>query len=293
MSSKTQLMAIGGLVLCSLALAREAPNPGKPPGAPPEAHASSEKPLRAEAIIERSRRAFYYAAEDMKASITMVLVDKNGGRRTRVMTMLRRDQSEGGNQKYFIYFHQPGDVRRMVFMVWKYPEKEDDRWLFIPAVDLIRRIAADDKRSSFVGSDFSYEDISGRDVSADKYTLLREERLGARDCYVIRSTPITAADYTKRISWIDKKTFLPIKEEYFDAQGQLFRVFTADRIENISTGEGDKKTVWPTITKRTMKNVKTGHRTEVTINSITYNLGLKDGDFSERRMRRPPRSWIR
>jgi hypothetical protein len=58
-------------------------------------------------------------------------------------------------------------------------------------------------------------------------------------------------------------------------------------------GEGGDKTDWPTVTKRTMKNVKTGHRTEVVLNSVTYNLGLKDDDFSERRMRRPPSSWIR
>ena len=293
MRSKTYLMAILGLLLCSLALAEEAPSPDKPQGTPPEAQPSSGTPLGAEAIISRSQRAFYYAADDMKARVTMELVDKDGGLRTRVMTMLRRDEREGGNQKYFIYFHEPGDVRRMVFMVWKYPEKEDDRWLSIPAVDLIRRIAADDKRSSFVGSDFTYEDVSGRDVDADSHTLLLEQRVGECDCYVVQSTPKATVDYTKRVSWIDKNTLLPIREEYFDAQEQLFRVFAADRIEDIKTGEGGNKTVWPTLMKRTMKNVKTGHRTEVTLNSVTYNLGLKDDDFSERRMRRPPSSWIR
>ena len=254
---------------------------------------AEENDLTAEKIIERSQLAFYYSGDDMKARVTMHLIDKDGGRRTRVMTMLRRDEVEGGNQKYFIYFHEPGDVRGMVFMVWKYPEKEDDRWLFIPAVDLIRRIAADDKRSSFVGSDFTYEDVSGRDVNADSHVLLREEMAGGLDCYVVRSTPKAAADYTKRVSWIDKETFLPIKEEYFDAQEQLFRVFTSDRVENIETGEGENKALWPTVMMRTMKNVKTGHRTEVTFNSVTYNVGLKDDDFSERNMRQPPSSWIR
>ena len=293
MRTKTYFVAILGFVLCSFAFAQEAPSPDKPPGKEPETQSSSGAPLSAKAIIERSQRAFYYAADDMKASIKMELVDKDGGTRTRVMTMLRLDESEGGNQKYFIYFHEPGDVRRMVFMVWKYPEKEDDRWLFIPAVDLIRRIAADDKRSSFVGSDFNYEDVSGRDVTADSHTLLREEKTAGHDCFVVQSTPKTAAEYTRRVSWIEKKTFLPIREEYFDAQEQLFRVFTADRIESITVGEGGNKTGWPTVTKRTMKNIKTGHRTEVVLNSVTYNLELKDDDFSERRMRRPPSSWIR
>ncbi len=249
--------------------------------------------LSPEKIIEKSQLAFYYAGKDMKAKVTMELIDKDGGRRTRVMTLLRRDESEGGNQKYFIYFHEPGDVRRMVFMVWKYPEKEDDRWLFVPAVDLVKRIAADDKRSSFVGSDFTYEDVSGRDVDADRHSFLKEEKLNGKDCYVIESTPESGADYIKRISWIDKETYLPIQETYYDAQEQLFRIFTADRIERTTTENNGESQTWPTVMKRTMKNVKTGHRTEVTLNAIRYNVGLKDNDFSERRMRRPPIAWIR
>ena len=244
-------------------------------------------------IIENSQLAFYYQGDNMKADVVMELIAQNGGKRTRVMTMLRRNETEGGNQKYFMYFHEPGDVRRMTFMVWKYPTKEDDRWIFIPAVDLIRRIAADDKRSSFVGSDFTYEDVSGRDVASDNHSLLRSEKLEGQDCFVIESIPKEPTEYTKRLSWIDKKTFLPLKEEYYDAQNELFRVFTADKTEDIKVGEGTSENVFPTVTRRTMKNLKTGHRTEVVYKSVSYNLGLKDKDFSERHMRRPPRSWIR
>jgi hypothetical protein len=250
-------------------------------------------PLSAVQIVEKSQLAFYYQGDDMKAEVTMELIAKSGGKRTRVMTMLRRNVTEGENQKYFMYFHKPGDVRRMTFMVWKYPTKEDDRWIFVPAVDLIRRIAADDKRSSFVGSDFTYEDVSGRDVTSDTHSLLRSEKLEDRDCYVIESTPKEPTDYIKRLSWIDKKTFLPLKEEYYDAQKELFRIFTADKVEEIKLGDGEKKKSFPTVTKRTMKNVKTGHRTEVSYKTVLYNLGLRDKEFSERYMRRPPRSWIR
>ncbi|MFQ5842823.1 MAG: outer membrane lipoprotein-sorting protein [Thermodesulfobacteriota bacterium] len=249
--------------------------------------------LSAVQIIENSQLAFYYQGNDMKVDVIMELIAKGGGKRTRVMTMLRRNETEGRNQKYFIYFYKPSDVRRMTFMVWKYPTEDDDRWIFVPAVDLIRRIAADDKRSSFVGSDFTYEDVSGRDVASDTHSLLRSEKLADRDCYVIESIPQESTEYIKRLSWIDKKTFLPLKEEYYDAQNELFRVFTADNIEDIKVGQGTAENIFPTITRRTMKNLKTGHHTEVVYKSVSYNLGLKDKDFSERHMRRPPRSWIR
>lgn len=258
----------------------------------PQELATQGKRLTAAEVIEKSRLAFYYPGEDMKARMTMELINKDGAKRTRVMTTLRRDQAEGGNQKYFIYFHEPGDVRRMTFMVWKYPEKEDTRWIYIPALDLIRRIASDDKRSSFVGSDFTYEDISGRDVDSDSHSLLGEEQFLDRDCYLIESIPKTTTNYTKQLSWIDKENFLPLKEEYYDAQQELYRVFTADEIKNIAEVEGNSSKAFPTVMRRTMKNVKSGHRTEVSYGSVTYNLGLEDKDFSERRMRRPPRSWI-
>jgi len=247
--------------------------------------------LSAEKIMEESQLAFHYAGDDMKAKITMELIGRDGRKRTRVLTMFRRDTVEGGNQKFFIYFHEPADVRRMTFVVWKYPEKEDDRWIFVPAVDLIRRIAVDDKHSSFVGSDFAYEDVSGRDVSADTHTFVREEKLGDQASYVIQSVPKAVADYAKRLSWIDKQNHLPLKEEYYDAQDELFRVFTADKVEDVAAGEGERRRVFPMVTQRTMNNVKSGHRTEVRFTSVTFNLGLDDADFSERTMRHPPRGW--
>lgn len=245
--------------------------------------------LTAEQIIERSLFAFYYQGDDMKARVAMELIAKGGGTRTRIMTMLRRDVSEGGDQKYFMYFHEPGDVRRMTFMIWKYVDKEDDRWIFVPAVDLVRRISADDKYSSFVGSDFSYEDISGRALADDTYILLRTEELDGNPVYVVQSIPRDSAPYTKRVSWIDVETFLPLREEYYDAQDEMYRIFTADTIESLTAGE----MTYATVTVRTMVNVKTGHRTVVTFESIEYDIGLDDGDFSERYMRQPPRDWIK
>ncbi len=244
-------------------------------------------------IMKNAQLAFYYPGEDLKARVTMELIARHGGKRTRVMTMLRRDREEAGDQRYFVYFHEPGDVRGMTFMTWKHPDRNDDRWIFVPAVDLVRRIAAEDKHSSFVGSDFSYEDISGRDVADDDHTLVGQEQFEGRPCYVVQSVPKGPGAWTRRISWIDRESFLPLKEEYYDAQDELYRVFTADEIDDVVAGEGGGSTSYPTVTRRTMENVKTGHRTTVMYDSVSYDLGLVDEDFSERRMRRPPRSWIR
>jgi hypothetical protein len=84
-------------------------------------------------------------------------------------------------------------------------------------------------------------------------------------------------------------TFLPRKEEYYDAQNEVARVFTADKIESISAGGK----IYPTVTRRTIKNVKSGHRTEVTFANVSYNAGIEDGVFTEHSLQNPPRKWIR
>jgi outer membrane lipoprotein-sorting protein len=245
----------------------------------------AQSELSAVDIIAKSRLAFYYAGNDMRTKVLMELINKNGQKRVRELTMLRKDYGEGGDQKYFMYFHKPADVKDTTFMVYKYPNKDDDRWLFIPAINLVKRIAANDKYSSFVGSDFTYEDVSGRKPEEDSHTLLRKEQLNGKNCFVVESIPKMPLGYTKRISWIDETTFLPLKEEFYDKQNELYREFLAQEIKDISD--------ILTITKRIMKNIKTGHRTEVTFQEVEYNLGIEDDVFSERYLRRPPLQWVR
>lgn len=237
-------------------------------------------------LVARSQQAFLAAGDDMRARLTMRLINKAGKERLREMTMLRTDL-EDGDQKFFIYFHRPGDVRDMTFMVWTYRGRDDERWLFLPAVKVVRRLAADDSRSSFVGSDFTYEDVSGRDVDADTHTLTGEDPCGdGATCHVVESVPATdTAEYGRKVSWIDTVSFLPVKEEYYDRRGELARVYTADEIREIDG--------YPTAVRRTMTDVRKGHRTEVAFDEVVYDTGLDDGLFAERSLRRPPPDWIR
>lgn len=247
---------------------------------------SNAKALTAEEVVKKSQAAFLYPGKDFKARVVMKLISKGGQERVRELTMLRKNFGEtGGDQKYFMYFFQPADVKDMTFMVYKYPVKDDDRWLFVPAINMVRRIAAQDKASSFVGSDFTYEDVSGRDVADDTHTIAKEEKTGARDCYVIKSAPKAAdVDYSYKISWIDKAVFLPLKEEYYDRKGELYKVFSADEIKDVKG--------FPTITKRSMKNLQSGHRTEVVYLKSDYNIGIEDSLFTERFLKQPPKKWI-
>jgi outer membrane lipoprotein-sorting protein len=236
----------------------------------------------AEEIIQRQLASFYHEGQDFRAEVLMRLTNARGSKRERVMKMLRVNVGSEGDQRYLIYFDAPADVRGLGFLVWKYPRREDDRWLYFPALKVVKRVAADDKRSSFVGSDFTYEDISGRDLTDEQHTLLRNETINDRAAYVIESRPKAAAIYARRVSWIDSERWLPLKEEYYDAQNTLQRVFQAEKVENI---EGH----W-TVTVRSMTSSSSSHRTDVTFKSVRYDTGLAAEVFTEHSLRNPPAS---
>jgi len=239
----------------------------------------------ADEIVKRSLENFYYAGNDMRARVSMKLINAQGKVREREMTVLRLNLGKSGDQRYYIYFHAPADVKATSFLVWKYPAREDDRWIYIPALKLVKRIAADDKRSSFVGSDFTYEDVSGRDLEDETHMFVRKEDLVGRPAYVVESKPKAPSDYSRRLSWIDQQRWLPLKEEYFDARNELLRTFTADKVELIGA-------LW-TVTARSMKNLQSGHRTDVVYLETGYGVGLKQDIFTERYLRDAPAQWVR
>ncbi len=239
----------------------------------------------ADEIIKRSLESFYYAGDSMRTRVSMKLINRDGNVRQRDMTVLRLNLGNSGDQRYYIYFHGPADIRGTSFLIWKYPTRDDDRWIYVPTLKQVKRISVDDKRSSFVGSDFTYEDVSGRDLDDETHVFLREEEFGGRPTFVVESKPKMPGDYSRRVSWIDRQRWLPLKEEYFDARNEPLRTFTADTVEQISG-------LWA-VTARTMKNLQSGHRTEVQLRSTEYRVGITPDIFTERYLRDVPVQWVR
>ena len=240
----------------------------------------------AEEIMQKSHLAMYYSADDGLADVKMTIVNSKGKERVREFTMLRMDQEDGGKQMYYTYFRKPSDVSRLTFMVHKIPDASDNRWLYVPAVDLVKRISADDKNSSFVGSDFTYEDVSGRHWSEDSHTLLKEDMLSERAVYVIESVPKEEYDgFSRKVSYIDKQNWLPLKEEYYDKKDALHRVFTAENVQEVDGVN--------TATVRKMENVKKNQSTTVIFSQIEYNVGVESDVFTERYLKNPPRKFIK
>jgi len=233
-------------------------------------------------IVSKANIMAYYQGDDGKASVTMTITSKAGQVRTREFNILRKDVTDGGDQNYFVYFLRPADVRRMVYLVKKHVGADDDRWLYLPALSLVKRIAAGDKRTSFVGSDFVYEDVSGRSLDLDTHELINT----TDESFVVRNTPKDAGqvEFSYYDVSIDRKTYMPMKMEYYDKEGTLYRTIESTEVKDI---EG-----FPTVTKSLVTDLKSGGKTEMAFNNVKYNIGIGD-IFEERYLQRPPREAMR
>jgi hypothetical protein len=233
-------------------------------------------------VVDKANKVAFYGGDDGRATVSMAITDSQGRVRKRVFTILRLDVADGGEQKYYVYFREPADVSEMVYMVWKHLDRDDDRWMYLPALDLVRRIAASDKRSSFVGSNFVYEDISGRNLDEDVHELIADDAAS----YKVRNTPRDTAgvEFSYFDVYIRKDNFMPFKAEYYDKQGKLYRLIEALEIKDIQG--------YPTVTKSKATDLGAGSNTVIEFSDITYDIGLDENVFSERYLRRPPRKWL-
>jgi len=167
-------------------------------------------------------------------------------------------------------------------MVKKQVQSNDDRWLYLPALDLVKRISAGDKRTSFVGAHFFYEDVSGRNPNDDTFTLTKTDD----KFYILKAVPKVQNDveFDHYIAKIDKHTFLPMMVTYFNDRSEKIREMTVLITKVI---DGYTTVMYSKITQFPDKSY-----TEMQFRRVKYNLGLPDSIFSERSLRSPPKKWL-
>ncbi len=240
------------------------------------------KSSQVEKIIKQANLASYYAGDDGSAEARMIIVDENGNKQMRQFTILRKDQQDLGDQNILVFFSQPSNVKDTVFRVEKKLEGDDNRWLFMPALDLVKRISAGDKRTSFVGSHFYYEDVSGRNPNEDNFTLVAEDEA----TYTINAEPKAPknVEFSRYMVKIDKVNFLPIETTYFDKNNQAIRKMEVLNVQSINA--------IPTVMKSRITNLQNNSYTEMQFRNVKYDVGLPDNIFSERSMRTPPKTWL-
>lgn len=256
-------------------------------------------------IVNKTNLASYYPADDGRAQARMIIVDSNGNKQMRQFTILRKDQQDLGDQDILVFFSRPTDVKGTVFRVVKHAGKkiadDDDRWLYLPALDLVKRISAGDKRTSFVGGHFFYEDVSGRDPNEDNFILLYDQKSSTpkgsdknnsdKQFYTLKAQPknINSVEFSYYIAKIDKQTFLPMQVTYFNQQNKKMREMKVLKTKEVN---GFTTVMHSRITAFSGNGTENGY-SEMQFKNVKYNLNLPDSLFTERSLRNPPKKWLK
>jgi len=201
----------------------------------------------------------------------MTIVHKSGAKRVRQIKAWMK-----GDDYTLVRFLFPANVKGTGFLSVK-----DDDWLYLPALKKVRRIATKEKGGSFMGSDFSYEDVgSGSFVEDYNATVLGTEEYEEHHCYVLELLPKDPEDisYSKLKRWVDKENFYSMKTEYYDVHGDLLKVLYASEFEKI---EG----LW-TAKRMEMQNVQKGSKTIIVLKEVQLNPEISDSMFTTRQLER-------
>ena len=210
--------------------------------------------------------------DDRTSELEMTLINKRGSTRERKMKSFGKDY--GDDTKQVMVFLSPADVSGVGYLSWEYEDeaKDDDRWLYMPALRKVRRISGSSSNDYFMGSDFTYDDMGDRNVDEDTHTLLREEELDGHLCWVVESIPKDSSDmYRKKVFWIRKDIDMTIRCEYYDEIG-LMKTLTVSNIREIDG-------IW-TAHEMFMDNFREKHQTRLTFEKVSHNQGLKDNLFT-------------
>ncbi len=236
------------------------------------------QPLSAEITGKQIMEDVYNnpTGDDMQGELTMTLTNKQGESRVRTLKQYIKYGDE--MDKKIMFFMAPADVRGTSFMNWSYADgRDDDQWIYLPALKRTKRISSDGKSDYFMGSDFTYDDLGDRHPNEDTHTLLREETLDGKACWVVESIPKEENYmYSKTVTWVMKDNYLGLRREFYDEDGDLLKILTIHKFDNIDG-------FW-TILETEMKNVQKDHKTNMAFNNVQINQGIPDSRFTERSM---------
>jgi len=207
-----------------------------------------------------------------KSTMKMTLINKRN--RQRIREILSYSKDYGKDTKSIMYFQKPADVKGSGFLSWEYddPSKDDDRWLYLPALKKVRRISGSSKNDYFMGSDFTYDDMGQRAVDEDMHALIAEETLENHPCWVLESkSKDKNYMYSKVKRWIRKDALIAIKVDYYDRAGELMKTLT---VPDIRQHDG----IW-TAFKMQMDNKQENHKTILEYKNIAYDIPVRENLF--------------
>ena len=216
--------------------------------------------------------------------LRMTLIDKSGHRRVREIRSFTRDQ--GKDEQRILFFRSPADVRNTGFLTFDYDEagRDDDQWLYLPALSKTKRIASSDKSGSFMGSDLNYSDMTRRDLDQYDFKLIKEPAVKGHKTWLIEAKPRTreerdSSGYKKELLFVRQDNFMVIRAVHWTSEGGRLKYQEVKELKRIDG-------IWVATKSQvaTKKNKKTLHKTLLEFHNVRFNQDLPKDTWSKRRL---------
>ncbi len=248
-------------------------------------------PVEAEKLTARQIMERVDARDDGdngSREMEMILIDKRGSQRVRKLRAFGKDK--GVDEYSILFFLSPADVKDTGFLTYDYdePERDDDQWLYLPALNRTKRIASSDKSGSFMGSDFSYADMTDRPLDHYQYTLMKETEVGGVSVWQIEAIPITEHEkdetgYEKSVLFVRKDNFVVMRSVAWVKKGKRLKYFDVKKLEQI-----DGIWVETEMHMTTKKGKATLHKTVLRAKNVRFNQDLAPDMFTVRQLEKGP-----
>ena len=222
-----------------------------------------------------------------EAMVKMIMSDDKGSTRERSMTMATKLYDGGKTEKRIVRFLAPADVKGTGVLMFDHDASPDDVWIFLPALRKTRRIVSSQRNQSFLGSEFSFGDLSAPSLDEFTYNSVKEEDAGGEPCFVIDVTPKDkstgeAEGYSKKTVWISKATYTVRRTQFFDMGGKLLKELNTSDVKLLDP----KKKAYRAM-KMEMVNKQNGRKSTFLSEKVTLAPDTKDEYFTTRYLERP------
>lgn len=234
------------------------------------------KQVRADSTADRLARRVYDRPDgkDATSLVTMTLTEKGRAPRVREMVVYRL-KKKAGEINSLIRFTEPADIEGTGLLTHDPADGDSSQWIYLPALDRVRRIDSSRKGGRFVNSDYFFEDLRDRKVEQDTHTIIGRETVAGVACEVLESVPVEAGNsiYTKRVSWIDPATLLPMRIDFYeknpDRPSKRLQVARREKVQGFWTAMDTM-----------MMDLDSGHQTRLLIERIVYDRKLSPRLFT-------------
>ncbi len=256
--------------------------------APQEQSAASLRGLEIFQEADRRQSGF----QDMLVNLTMVLRNRKGAAVERKLDLKQLEVPEGGD-RLMVVFNTPKAIRGTALLSHGQLTREDDQWLYLPALKRVKKIASRNRSGPFLGSEFSYEDLSTQEVVKYSYEFVREEACGEQNCLVVerKPGPNLYSGYLRQVFWIDTEHYRTLKVDYYNRGDRLTKTLIGSDFQQFAlAGVGEDgesgRSIWKT-RRMMMTNHVTGKSTELKWDNFKFGSGLSaERDLSTTSLRR-------